>query len=794
MNKQSNPTVPLYNNVTKSLSNNLYGYGFESSTEPKITNSIHNISNIMRYIENDFPIEHYSFEDDDDELSIGPLTDIHLSTSTDSSGNNLIQKRRRITGVSKSFTLLNSTNDNNIMSRIISNDSIPIIDSVNNNSNKSNSFIPITSSDSQHSETFEVIPMTSADIQQSETFEVFNLTNSNTKTDIGVKNQYNNGSKVIKANCAYGRYRNKSPLMYDQGSISDISLENIPIGIAETLDPLLRKRVIDYKPRNKLQIKDYNDKFSQEYNDSHCATYSERHTLRSMLNQINKSGDTSLTKDIGYEQQRIYDIMNVRMKLAKKHSNDIPLIRPITFQERYVNIYSKGLPHDEEGFVNKDEMMKLIIALEEKDSQKLSKINLGGKLKLVNPSAAWSSDIIGACNSTYRYSRLPGLSSDFIASEMSELYCMSLARDIPFSQYSDSSIIEDCCGYLNKLKKYPQVDGKVTPYNIFRGPMYGDLQGPYISQFLYRDLKMGGFMQKQKYTTDLEGYDFMKTWETAISAQNGNILESAPPTRSNPRYLITGRDLACYVHNKGLFQIFYDVCTLLIDLKVPMNVQITKLLNDNPTENMFINFGLPDILSTLTIIGRNALLAAWYVKWNSLFLRPEALSIEVERVYRNNQNIYRISPELLRNPVLESIRSKNGNVLLSQAYPEGSPLHPSFPSGNSSIAGACGTTLKFFFDTRHEIDVYEPDKTGHQLVQTGLKTTIGDEINKLVSNISIGSNWAGFNYHMSAISGIKRGQKVAISCLHDLIHRYPTDINISLQSFNNKTVTIEHKC
>lgn len=750
MNKQSNSTIPLYSNVNKPSPDNSHnipsrypephhGTLFQSQQESKIINSVPHMSNIMRYIEQDFPIEEYSFDDEDDEdnilsiNSMSPLTDTQPNTpyNGDPVGRGL---SRKITGVSESFSLLNSPQEE-ISNKV--------------ESERSNSVVPMIVSE-----------------PKSGSFEQFDITQTDNK-------QHRN--KIIKANCACGKCRDKSFLMHDP---YETHLENLSMGTAETLDPILRKRVAEYRPRNHpKQVNDItSSQKSQDINSVNFKSSNERNKL---------------SKDIGYEQQRIYDIMNMRMKVAKKHGNGVPLMRPIIFQEKYVNTYSKGLPHDEEGFVNKDEMMKLIIALEERDSQKLSKIKLGGKLKLVNPSAAWSSDIIGACNNTYRYSKLPGLSSDFIASEMSELYCMSLARDIPFSQYKNSSIIEDCCGYLNKLKKYPQVDGKVTPYNIFRGPMYSDLQGPYISQFLYRDLRMGGFMQKQKYTTDLEGYDFMKTWETALSAQNGNIMESPPPIRSKPRYIITGRDLACYVHSDEPYQAFYHACVLLMDIKAPMNPGFIKLMNDNPVESFFVDIGKADIQAITNIIGRNALLAAWYVKWNSLFLRPEALAIEVERVYRSNKNTYRISPELLRNPVLEAIRSRNGNVLLSQAYPEGAPLHPSTPSGHAALAGACVTVLKFFFDTKYELDVYEPDENGAELIKTGMKTTVGDELNKLASNMAIGRNWSGVHYHMDAISGLKRGEKVAISCLEDMMQRYPHELIISIPKFNGHIVTLK---
>ena len=487
-----------------------------------------------------------------------------------------------------------------------------------------------------------------------------------------------------------------------------------------------------------------------------------------------------------YEQRRIALMENMRMELIKQHNHDVALARPVTFQDRYVNAFSKGLPHDEEGFVDPDEMKKLLAALKDHDLTKLTQVRLGSSLKLVNPSAAWANDIIGSCSNTYRFSSPPSLSSDRIASEMSELYCMALARDVPFRDYDISTTIEDCCGYLNSLQRYSHVSGRVTPYNIFRGPMYGDLQGPYISQFLYRDIKMGGFIQKQLYATDLEGSDYMKTWDNAITAQDGIITETLRPPRTTPRYIITGRDLACYVHLDEPYQAFLNACVLLIDLKVPMNTGITS----HPVEGYFVNLGRADIQSILTIAGRSALLAAWYVKWSTLFLRPEALGIEVERVYRDNCNVHNIAPELLRNPVIEAVRSRNGNALLRQAYPEGAPLHPSMPSGHAAIAGACVTVLKFFFDTGHELDVYEPNENGTELIKTGRKTTVGDELDKLASNMSIGRNWAGIHYHMDAISGLKRGEKVAMSCLQELIRRYPQKISVSFPRFNGQIATI----
>ena len=442
----------------------------------------------------------------------------------------------------------------------------------------------------------------------------------------------------------------------------------------------------------------------------------------------------------------------------KSHVRSSPY--QIIVQEQYINMFRKGLPHSEEGFVSVIEMKKLLTALRSRDLVKLSKINLGGALKLANPSAAWT-------KKKYPFSAIPSLCSDEIASEMCELYCMSLARDIPFHEYNTSSIIENCCGYLNDLQVYPY---RVTPYNIFRGPMRS--YGPYISQFLYN----------QKYITNVEGNDYMKTWDTAVSVQGGNVLETSVPPRGTPRYLITGRDLATFTSEP--YQIFHDTYNALMDLGVPMNIP------NDPIQDHLINFGYLDFQGILGKIGKEVLSAAWYIKWNTMFLRPEALGIEVERVYQNDENQYKISHELLNNRVIEELRTLNGNALLSQVYPEGSPLSPSTPSGAAAIAGACVTLLKFFFNCKHEIDVYEPDND--ELTANGQKTTVGDELNKLAHNIGMGCNWAGVHYPMDTNKGLKLGQDLMINLLKDHISDYAQKVNISITKFNNEIIVVHN--
>ena len=75
--------------------------------------------------------------------------------------------------------------------------------------------------------------------------------------------------------------------------------------------------------------------------------------------------------------------------------------------------------------------------------------------------------------------------------------------------------------------------------------------------------------------------------------------------------------------------------------------------------------------------------------------------------------------------VLPLIHAKYGSYLLPQAFPEGCPTHPCYPTGHGTVAGACLTALKFFYDGSQKMqpllqamgrDVVEPTPDGLALV------------------------------------------------------------------------------
>jgi hypothetical protein len=121
---------------------------------------------------------------------------------------------------------------------------------------------------------------------------------------------------------------------------------------------------------------------------------------------------------------------------------------------------------------------------------------------------------------------------------------------------------------------------------------------------------------------------------------------------------------------------------------------------------------------------------------------------------------------------LKTVFAANGSYLLPQAYAEGCPLHPAYPAGHASVAGACSAMLKAFFDeTQLVTDTVQASSDGLSLLPlNNVPLTVGGEINKLASNIAMGRNFGGIHYRSDAETGFLLGEQVAIAMLQDLVN------------------------
>src|SRR5205823_5138479 len=178
----------------------------------------------------------------------------------------------------------------------------------------------------------------------------------------------------------------------------------------------------------------------------------------------------------------------VRMDAAR-HQAERPIPAPVTNgDEELYTRFTKGLPHDARGEVDPAAYQKLMHALRSADPAAFDAIPMGGDLKLVNPQAAFCFGLEGADALTIAVPPPPSFRSAEQAAEAVELYWKALIRDVPFAHYDDDPVIARAAADMSKLSAYA---GGITPTTIFRGPTAGDRVGPFVSQFLLKEVPWG---------------------------------------------------------------------------------------------------------------------------------------------------------------------------------------------------------------------------------------------------------------------------------------------------------------
>ncbi|OLE51986.1 MAG: hypothetical protein AUI36_18390 [Cyanobacteria bacterium 13_1_40CM_2_61_4] len=207
-----------------------------------------------------------------------------------------------------------------------------------------------------------------------------------------------------------------------------------------------------------------------------------------------------------------------------------------------------------------------------------------------------------------------------------------------------------------------------------------------------------------------------------------------------------------------------------------------------------------------------ALKASWYHKWiKDLRLRPEEYGALVQARKTSSspfpQAAGALHSDVLNSAALPLTFAKYGSHLLPQAFPEGSPTHPCYPTGHGAVGGACITALKFFFDggqkirpllTRAGRDLYEPSTNGLALnTYTGADRNsldINGEVNKLAYNVSFGHGiHAGIHFRSSTYWSILLGEQVALSILQDRAESYNEPFTINITKFDGTTASITNQ-
>jgi PAP2 superfamily len=497
------------------------------------------------------------------------------------------------------------------------------------------------------------------------------------------------------------------------------------------------------------------------------------------------------------DRQRVNQAFHVRRRAAL-YQRELPLPdHPDNgdddlYQNR-IGSYTKGLPHNQLGEVDNEAYRALIRALQTGNPDDFDRVPKGGTVKQVNPQAALAFVLEGPDSHHLGMAAPPAFSSARTAGEMVELYWQALTRDVPFSEYDSYPLTAAAAADLSNLSDFhgPKAGGQVTPATLFRGDTAGDLVGPYISQFLWKNVPYGATPIVQKIQTTSPSVDYLISYPDWLAIQDGVATEPAQidPT---PRYVRNNRDLAEYVHRDFTYQHFLNACLILLGFGV-MALDDGNPYIKSPVQAGFSTFGGPHVLDAVAKAANYGLIATWYQKWLvHRRLRPEEFGGRVHN-HQTRAACYPLHQDVLNSAALDAVFGRYGGYLLPMAYAEGCPTHPAYPAGHAVIAGACATVLKAFFNESFVIpDPVQASADGLSLSSyTGSDLTVGGELNKLASNVAIGRDAAGVHWRSDGIEGLKLGEAVAIGVLTDMKACYNERFaGFSLTRFDGRTITV----
>ena len=393
----------------------------------------------------------------------------------------------------------------------------------------------------------------------------------------------------------------------------------------------------------------------------------------------------------------------------------------------------------------------------------------------------------------------------------------------------------------NRYVRYSELPGAMTKLDersvfrggeLFAGQPLRERAGPFLSQFLLQEISYGTFRIPQRQIYATPGIDYvtrLDEWEQVQNGASRNPMQNLIGTNnaSQRRYLSTMRDLATYVHFDQLYEAYLNAALILVQNRYPLAPGnpygagpcdpygighaepgmtngtpggATKL---NRNQDGFGTFGGPHVLSLVCEVATRALKAVWRQKWTHLRLRPEAYAglvqhqLSVGTFGDGHAVLAQSASDGAIGRVSASSRFHH-NRLLPLAFPEGSPTHPAYGAGHATVAGACVTILKAFFDEKVCVHCpVEPNADGSALLPYGgddwSAITVGLELDKLASNIAIGRNMAGVHWRSDYTQSMLLGQRVALDVLYRQSRDYLEEYCFHFTTFGGGSVDLDHE-
>lgn len=405
-------------------------------------------------------------------------------------------------------------------------------------------------------------------------------------------------------------------------------------------------------------------------------------------------------------------------------------------------------------------------------------VPLGGDRELVEPMAAWHHSGTGIDSWMTTMPEPPEWGGDRMAAEMAMNYWMAYFRDEPLenleSAVSGTQFSTTISNIQNNVSEELGWDTTSTP---FRSTWNEVNDGPYLTQFYTHPIEFGNLTFEPTVRT-LDGGDYNVSGSDVEEVMTGASEHGAEPfgrphdqsDEGSPRWITTPRDLASLVRNEPSYQHYLTAALQLLEWGAEPNPRLPLINTDESHSSLpYIKYGGAGLLDLIARAAGNALDAAWYHKWLvHLRPRPEKYGAALQEASTPSDH----APTWAINDPSFNV---TGNRYLSQAYPEGAPAHPAYPSGHSAIAGACATVLKIMFDDNmnfSELNNYP----GHMVNQSGSPTsysgqydpTIAGEINKLADNVGVARIWAGVHYWSDHYYGMRLGEQAGLATILDV--------------------------
>lgn len=465
------------------------------------------------------------------------------------------------------------------------------------------------------------------------------------------------------------------------------------------------------------------------------------------------------------------------------------------YSDTHFAAYTKGLTHDADGHVDATAYAALIKASTSGLPSDWDAVPLatGYSRKLVNPQAGGTFSLQGSDAQSFPIAAPPTFASAEQAAEYVEDAWMAYTRDVPFALYGSNSralaaVVE--IGGLSDFRGPP-----IASQSLFRGTSPGCVTGPYISQFLYLPVSLGVNEIDMRLLPAAAGEDFMTTMTEYLRQQNAQSPVGTITYGTTPVFIRNMRDLATWVHSDVLFQAYFQAMLCLLKVSAPLKPSI-PYVTSSQNQVGFGTFGDPFVAAMSTIGAMDALKAAWYLKWNvHRRLRPEVYGARLHN-HKVGVHLYPLHADALNSTIVDLIYAQTGTYLLPQAFPEGSPLHGSYPAGHATVAGISVTILKALFVETTVLSgnlMPNPDDDGATTVTLSptATLTVGGELNKLAWNIALGRNGAGVHWRSDATESLKLGERIAIRLLRDLATTYPEPFEgFTFTDFDGNAVSV----